>query len=690
MAYFNSFFSSQTDWRRSVLVGALVLGLGLALAFAFGAAPVGADQDPPACTGAGFTLNFDVYSDAGGTIPATSVTQGQTIYYQATLEWAGGANCNFGGEAGDELSVTLPDGSAALGSPFAVPLVEDLNPFETPLLSYVVDSADVGTNGAPADHVRSSASFDATSHRTPHQAIGGNSNLDTPFEQLIPEVTTEVHNESHEDVTDAVVPQGEDVHDMVTVAGTQEGGVPTGTVDFALHDGLLCQDGDPTVESGVALDGSGEAESAPFTPGVGEYSYSVHYDGDENYTEGIAECEPFTVVAPLIVSKTVETSYDRDWDWTIDKTGATTTLLLAEGESYTVDYEVTVDATSEDINHSVTGTITVTNPLGNTDAEVTAVDDVLNVSGAANVSCEDEDGDTTAPWTLSAGEVLTCTYEQLSASPTDSGNTATVTTSGDVPGGEDTQPVSFGDPTNETDECVTVNDDSVNGPQGVVICEGDADKTIEYSVTFGPDQDGTDVILECGENLHRNVANFVTSDQDQEGDDVGENDWLVTINVECETGCTLTQGYWKTHNESFHGGAPTDDNWDNVTPLAELSGFFTAVNSFPVVGPNDIAAPFTWFSVFWTPPAGNPYYNLAHQYMAAKLNILNGASAPTEVTDAITAAEGFFDDRTSDSVGKGKNAKADRPLLTGLAGTLGSYNEGDIGPGHCDEQIPEA
>jgi hypothetical protein len=36
---------------------------------------------------------------------------------------------------------------------------------------------------------------------------------------------------------------------------------------------------------------------------------------------------------------------------------------------------------------------------------------------------------------------------------------------------------------------------------------------------------------------------------------------------------------------------------------------------------------------------------------------------------------------------KGKNAKAIRAQMTALAGTLADFNEGDIGPGQCDEPL---
>ena len=93
----------------------------------------------------------------------------------------------------------------------------------------------------------------------------------------------------------------------------------------------------------------------------------------------------------------------------------------------------------------------------------------------------------------------------------------------------------------------------------------------------------------------------------------------------------------------------------------------------------------TWYQIFWTPPAGNAYYSLAHQYMAARLNILNGASAPSSVTAAITTATSLFATYTPAQIGALSGSDALRKQFVALAGTLGSYNEGLIGPGHCDE-----
>jgi hypothetical protein len=145
----------------------------------------------------------------------------------------------------------------------------------------------------------------------------------------------------------------------------------------------------------------------------------------------------------------------------------------------------------------------------------------------------------------------------------------------------------------------------------------------------------------------------------------------IHVNVHCEHvgGCTLTQGYWKTH--SAFGPAPYDNTW------ASLPGGQGASTTFFLSGQ-------TWFQVFRTAPAGNAYYNLARQYMAARLNILNGASAPASVTNAIATATTLFNTYTPAQIGalKGKNSL--RQQFISLAGTLASYNEGAIGPGHCD------
>ena len=98
----------------------------------------------------------------------------------------------------------------------------------------------------------------------------------------------------------------------------------------------------------------------------------------------------------------------------------------------------------------------------------------------------------------------------------------------------------------------------------------------------------------------------------------------------------------------------------------------------------------SWYQVFWTAPAGNQYYNLAHQYMAARLNVLDGASVPASVAAAIASATTLFQTYTPAQIGAMDSKNAVRKQFVELAGILGSYNEGRIGPATATSSSPVA
>lgn len=131
--------------------------------------------------------------------------------------------------------------------------------------------------------------------------------------------------------------------------------------------------------------------------------------------------------------------------------------------------------------------------------------------------------------------------------------------------------------------------------------------------------------------------------------------------------CTLTRGYWQTH--SIYGPAPYDDTWavfgeDTIFYLSELT-YYEAIN---------------------TPPAGgNSYFILAPQYIAAVLNQLNGASVPEEVQVAITSAVDLFGQYTPAEIAAMAPNDPIRQQFNALAELLDDYNNGLIGPGHCDD-----
>jgi hypothetical protein len=112
-------------------------------------------------------------------------------------------------------------------------------------------------------------------------------------------------------------------------------------------------------------------------------------------------------------------------------------------------------------------------------------------------------------------------------------------------------------------------------------------------------------------------------------------------------GCTLTQGYWKNHAESWP-----------LASDAEMCGS-------------------TMIETLQTPPKGNAWLILAHQYIAAALNVASGAEASADIAAALDQAEALLTDCTISD-----DEKADAIALSEL---LDQFNNGAVGPGHCDD-----
>lgn len=84
-------------------------------------------------------------------------------------------------------------------------------------------------------------------------------------------------------------------------------------------------------------------------------------------------------------------------------------------------------------------------------------------------------------------------------------------------------------------------------------------------------------------------------------------------------------------------------------------------------------------------PGANALISLAHQLIAAKLNILNGASA-APIAATIAAADTLIDGLVIPPIGLG-NVDPSSVLgqqMLALAATLDQYNNGQLGVPHCD------
>lgn len=123
------------------------------------------------------------------------------------------------------------------------------------------------------------------------------------------------------------------------------------------------------------------------------------------------------------------------------------------------------------------------------------------------------------------------------------------------------------------------------------------------------------------------------------------------VPVPAGDGCTYTQGWYKNQGKD----------------QLPAGNFYLSGDS--------------WLTVLQTPPKGNAYYLLAEQFIPASVNA-QSASTPPTVTAALSAAATYFGVATPANWSAGGSYTKDQ--LIGWAGTLGSYNEGSVGPGHCD------
>lgn len=131
------------------------------------------------------------------------------------------------------------------------------------------------------------------------------------------------------------------------------------------------------------------------------------------------------------------------------------------------------------------------------------------------------------------------------------------------------------------------------------------------------------------------------------------------------TGCTRTQGYWKNHGPVTKGNQSNE--WD-VTSMMLGSVLYTDLELLAIFNTQ--------------PKKGNGLVSLAHQLIAAKLNIANGAGYTDAVMDAIEAADALIGSTVIPPKGSGFISSS---VTSSLNTTLTMYNEGKLGTPHCDD-----
>ncbi|MBC5993626.1 hypothetical protein [Pontibacter cellulosilyticus] len=119
------------------------------------------------------------------------------------------------------------------------------------------------------------------------------------------------------------------------------------------------------------------------------------------------------------------------------------------------------------------------------------------------------------------------------------------------------------------------------------------------------------------------------------------------------TGCTRTQGYWKNHAT----GKKANPAWGSLHDDMFFNSGMTYLQILNAA-----------------PKGGDAYIILAHQYIAAKLNVAAGASMPANVLTVYNNATTYFNGGSSPS----------RSTLIQWAEILDAYNNGRMGVPHCD------
>jgi hypothetical protein len=154
----------------------------------------------------------------------------------------------------------------------------------------------------------------------------------------------------------------------------------------------------------------------------------------------------------------------------------------------------------------------------------------------------------------------------------------------------------------------------------------------------------------------------VRAHADSEHDESEFSDTIVCATLPCVGNpCTYTQGFWRTH-----GPIPVGNN-ENLWPVTSLALGAVLYTDMELL------------AILETPARGNGLLILAHQLIAAKLNIANGA--PDEaIAVTVGNADALIGGLIVPPIGEGYLPPSQTSAMTE---TLTEYNEGTIGPGHC-------
>ncbi|MBN2530373.1 MAG: hypothetical protein JXR76_28550 [Deltaproteobacteria bacterium] len=423
---------------------------------------------------------------------------------------------------------------------------------------------------------------------------------------------------------------------------------------------------------------------------------------------------------------------------------------LTQGESRDVKYTVDVTETWNDL-FSANGCIRVENPWP-AKANVSEIIDCLNgdencttgiplpLTCSKMMTSEEfnKDDCTTETWpaALTSGDwpveldmdhIIKCAYASELSNTLPRFNVATVYTSEDVmfpvSGATVAEDVLFPDALlaeNMHNTCVQVMDEmDEEGIMASDVCDTDNDLSVyptppadPHSFTYSHLFEGNcsfqhnttineaflnplDNDFDTEADMDTAMVDVFTSacstDADSDSDTDADTDSDTDTDTDTDTDaddCTLTQGYWRTH--SCHGPAPYDETWNELSDSQDIPEDVCSEN----VRPEDNAffcSGHSWIEILWTPSAvGDAYMILARQWIAATLNGLNGTTIPPDIAAALEEGETLLNKPCIEAprCGPYVYSSEDWARMKVLGGILNYYNNGLMGPEHCDWEPP--
>lgn len=186
---------------------------------------------------------------------------------------------------------------------------------------------------------------------------------------------------------------------------------------------------------------------------------------------------------------------------------------------------------------------------------------------------------------------------------------------------------------------------------------------------FSPQGQGTDAELDSDVDPGTGLTECLTLDTEESNLSYDAGMYMLPIE-----GCTRSLGYWKNHA----GFGPQPDTVTSLLPI----WLGTADNEKSIaVTDVEIAVNILKMKTYGDPPNG--ITKLYAQLLAAKLNIATPANSE-DVEDVIADADAFLAEY--DWEDWGDLSMDDRQMVLDWKDTLDQYNNGMIGPGHCDDE----